>query len=238
MAATGHPDPRTAAIVVHLSQPRLAPYLAAAGGGTVRDGLRLYQWNVELSGAVYEALHIFEVVLRNAMDTQLSAWNAIQTNAATGLTYGADWLMEPARLLTRLAGGDITKAVDRARNASRKGKPGGRVPGHPDVLAQLSFGTWRFLLPSRDPGRLLLWRQALASSFPHLTVRPAALVQQVDSIYRLRNRVAHLEPLLRSGLVQNEIKAMRAVLLAIDPTVEAWFTSHQRVTAILKVRPR
>jgi hypothetical protein len=35
------------------------------------------------------------------------------------------------------------------------------VPGHPDVLAQLSFGTWRFLLPSNDPGRELLWNQAI-----------------------------------------------------------------------------
>jgi hypothetical protein len=237
VAATVQPDPRTAAIVAQLSRPRLAPYLAAAGGN-VRDGLRLYQWNIDLSGAVYEALHVFEVVLRNAMDTQLSAWNASQADAATGRTHSADWLMDPAHLLIRLAGSDITKAADRARTALRTGRPGGRVPGHPDVLAQLTFGTWRFLLPSRDPGRQLLWRQALSKSFPHLTVKPANLVQQIDGIYRLRNRVAHLEPLLRSGLVHSEITAIPVVLRAIDPTIEAWFTSRQRVTATLRARPR
>jgi hypothetical protein len=25
----------------------------------IRDALRLYQWNIDLSGAVYEALHVF-----------------------------------------------------------------------------------------------------------------------------------------------------------------------------------
>ena len=236
MAATVQPDPRTAAIVAQLSQPRLAPYVAAAGGN-IKDGLRLYQWNIDLSGAVYEALHVFEVVLRNAMDTQLSAWNATQTNAATGQVHSSDWLMDPAHLLVRLAGSDITKADGRARTALRTGKPGGRVPGHPDVLAQLTFGTWRFLLPSKDPGRQLLWTQALVLSFPGLTITPAALVRRIDGIYRLRNRVAHLEPLLRSGLVHNELTAMRDVLQAINPTTEAWFTSRQRVTGTLRARP-
>lgn len=236
MAATVKPDPRTAAIVAHLSPPRLTPYLAVAGGN-IRDGLRLYQWNIDLSGAVYEALHVFEVVLRNAMDTQLSAWNATQVYAATGRAHGADWLMDPSHLLIRLAGSDIAKAADRARTALRTGKPGGRVPGHPDVVAQLMFGTWRFLLPSKDPGRQLLWSQALSKGFPYLMVKPANLVQRIDGIYRLRNRVAHLEPLLRSGLVHNEIKAIRGVLRAIDPTIEGWFTSRQRVTATLRARP-
>ncbi len=136
MAATVQPDPRVVAIVAHLSLPRLGPYLTATGGN-VRDALRLYQWNVDLSGAVYEALHVFEVVLRNAMDTQLSAWNATQIDTSTGRAHAADWLMDPAHLLTRLAGNDIGKATDRARTALRMGKPGGRAPGHPDVLAQL-----------------------------------------------------------------------------------------------------
>lgn len=52
-----------------LSPPRLEPYLDAAG--IMQDAVRLYRWNVELFGAVYEPLNIFEVVLRNALDDQL-----------------------------------------------------------------------------------------------------------------------------------------------------------------------
>lgn len=59
----------------------------------------------------------------------------------------------------------------------------------------------------------------------------------VDSVYRLRNRVAHLEPLLRQGAVRTEYIAMRNVLAAIDPNAEEWFTSRQRITSVLRARP-
>jgi hypothetical protein len=210
-----------------------------ATSGNVKDALRLYQWNIDLSGAVYEALHVLEVVLRNAMDSQISGWNSTQTDPGTGRVHNSDWLMDPSHLLQRLAGEDISKAQHRARMALRTGKPGGRAPGHPDVLAQTTFGTWRFLLPSKnDAGRKLLWDQALTYAFPHLRAKPAELVRQVDGIYRLRNRVAHLEPLLRSVVVKEQVTSMRKVLAAVEPDVEGWFTSRQRVTAVLKARPR
>ncbi|HEX3829287.1 MAG TPA: hypothetical protein VHV82_18650 [Sporichthyaceae bacterium] len=95
MTAPVQPDPRTAAVVAHLSEPRLRPYLAATNGN-VKEALRLYQWNIDLSGAVYETLHVFEVVPRNAMDAQLSIWNATQTDASTGRAHALDWLMDPA----------------------------------------------------------------------------------------------------------------------------------------------
>lgn len=35
--------------------------------------MRLYEWNLVVSGALYEALGILEVVLRNTLSTQLAA---------------------------------------------------------------------------------------------------------------------------------------------------------------------
>jgi hypothetical protein len=221
------------AVAAKISAPRLAPYLAATGGN-VRLALSLYQWNVELSGAVYECLHRFEVILRNALDEQLGGWNATQRDRQTGRMHSSDWLMDPARLIRRLVGDDIRKATRRAQSAVRGA---GTTPGHPDILAQLSFGTWRFLLPDNDPGRQLLWNKALASAFPKLTGTSSDLVDHVDHIYKLRNRVAHLEPLLNSGMVADRLARMRAVLLAIDPALEIWFVSRQRVTATLKTKP-
>jgi len=236
LTSPAQPDPRNTSIAAALSVPRLGPYLAATGGN-VQDAIRLYEWNVELSGAVYEALHIAEVVLRNAIDRQLAAWNVTQADATTGRQHVADWLMDPARLLVRLLGQDLAKARDRAKTAVREGKPGGRTAGHDDVLAQMTFGTWRYLLPGRDPGRQYLWRNAVQAAFPHLASSSAVLVGQVDGIYRLRNRVAHLEPLLRGGVVRAEFNNMRAVLGAIDPHAEGWFVSNQRVTHVLRRRP-
>ena len=236
MPPTSQSDPRTIAITNHLSTPRLGPFLAASKGN-LRDALRLYQWNIDLSGAAYESLHMFEVVLRNVMDEQLCIWNASQIERGSGRSHSRDWLMDPSHLLSRLTGTDIGKASIRARAALRTGRHGGRQPAHPDVLAQLNFGTWRFLLPGNDAGRQLLWAQSLRFAFPHLTDSPASLVRQVNGIYRMRNRVAHLEPLLRSGTVRQEFNGMRSVLTTIDPSVEQWFTSRQRVTQILKKRP-
>jgi hypothetical protein len=233
MPPTTQPNPRHAAIAALLSAPRLAPYLSAASGN-VKDALRLYQWNVEISGALYECLHQFEVVLRNAIDEQLCTWNGAQTHQPSGTPHARDWLMDPSHLLQRLTGDDIPKALRRARAALRAE---GRAPGHADVLAQLSFGTWRFLLPDRDPGRRLLWTQALRVAFPHLTGGPRTLVDNVDHIYRLRNRVAHLEPLLNSAMVADRFTRMRSVMSAIDPVAEQWVVSRQRVTPILRAKP-
>lgn len=222
-----------AVVATKISGPRLAPYIAATDGN-VRRALTLYQWSVELSGAVYECLHRFEVILRNALDEQLCRWNSVQRDRHTGRSHSSDWLMDPARLLRRLAGDDIRKAARRAQTALRGA---GRAPGHPDVLAQLSFGTWRFLLPDNDPGRQHLWSKALAAAFPSFTGTPSDLVDHVDHIYKLRNRVAHLEPLLNSSMVADRLTRMRTVLLAIDPALETWFVSRQRITATLKTKP-
>lgn len=195
--------------------------------------MRLYGWNIDLSGAAYEALHVLEVFLRNAFDRELCAWNGLQIDPATGAPHSTDWLMDPSHLLARLLGNDLAKAKDRAAKAVGRN----RTAAHADVLAQLSFGTWRFLLPDQDPGRRLLWNQALSKSFPHLANNQRRLVREVHMIYKLRNRVAHLEPLLAQGAVHAEFNAMRSVLAAIHPGAEQWFTSRQRVTAVLRARP-
>lgn len=227
-----HPiDPRTVAITTALSSERLAPYLRVMNG-SVRGAMSLYQWNIAISAAMYESLHVFEVMLRNAMDECLCTWNATQSARDSQRAHGRDWLLDPSHLLRRLAGGDIDRATDRAKRALR-----GSPPRHADVLAQLSLGTWRFLLPDRDPGKQLLWKEALNGAFPHLEGTPRELVGQVDSVYRVRNRVAHLEPLLRSGIARDNLVAMRSVLAAVDPQLSDFLNSRQRITSILKARP-
>ncbi|MDN6300484.1 MAG: hypothetical protein L0J68_09415 [Micrococcaceae bacterium] len=57
---------------MRLGRERLSPYLGATGGGLQAE-ITLYRWNIDLSGAVYQTLHLFEVFLRNALDEQLRA---------------------------------------------------------------------------------------------------------------------------------------------------------------------
>lgn len=214
----------------------MAPYLQATAGN-LSDALRLYQWNIEMSGATYEALHTFEVVLRNAMDEQLCRWNATQVDNVSGRRHHRDWLSDPSHLLRRLTRGDVSTAVSRAERALHTQRQGRRALVHGDVVAQINLGTWRFLLPDRDPGRQRLWTDSLSAAFPHLVGTPAELVARVDQIYKLRNRVAHLEPLLISPTLEIRFRQLRAVLASISPEVESWFVSRQRMTSVLRSRP-
>lgn len=218
----------------YISPPRLGPYLDAAGGNR-KQAIQLYYWNIGLSGAVYESLHFFEVVLRNAIDAQLSAWNATQ-NSPSGGTHDPDWLTDPSQLLFKLTqqGKDIKEATGRAQKATRTRT---ERMGHADILAQMSFGTWKFLLPDQTPGRMLLWKDALVLAFPHNSRPEKAITKDVAGIHLLRNRVAHLEPLLNTPSVHVQYLSMRRVLAAIHPLMEQRFVSTQRITAHISQRP-
>jgi len=236
MSIAGQPvvSPIYVTLEPYLTAVRLAPYLASMNGD-YKKSIQLYRWNIAVSGAMYEALHVFEVVLRNAMDLQLCAWNASQTDPVSGAAHRHDWLMDPSRLLARLVPAD-----DRAMAKQRAAKflPKGRTLVHADILAQMPLSAWRFLLPDNDPGRQLLWRDALAKSFPHLAMTPRELVDAVEGIYRMRNRVAHLEPLLRTASVKAQMQNIRDVLKAIDGDVESWFSSTQKVSSELQRQPQ
>ncbi|MDR7384434.1 hypothetical protein [Promicromonospora iranensis] len=111
---------------------------------------------------------MFEVVLRNAMDEQLCAWNAKQPDTNGGGFHSPDWLMDPAPLLIRLTrnGQDIRKARDHAAASARSWQPS------------------------------------------------------------------------RAGVVRDRLTDVLHVLRAIDTVPEQWAAGQQRVTTVLKARPR
>ena len=146
-------------------------------------------WNVRAAGAALEAIHVFELVLRNAIDQQLRVWHH-------GLTGTPDWLVSPHPFVLQVVPQSrISEAVARASKlASEKGRPA----IHDDVVAQLSLGVWRYILPSNaNKTKQRLWREATAAAFPHWrgTWDPQSLVTRVANAHALRNCVAHLEPL-------------------------------------------
>jgi hypothetical protein len=219
------------AAVRAISAARLAPYLGKADGNE-SAAFGLYSYNLALSGAAYEALALVEVALRNAIDQQLRIWNATQTERATGRPHASDWILDPSRLLDRLVGPHLGKARSRAQQtARRRGRRS--APSHDDVLPHIYFGTWRYLLPDGDSGKQYLWASALSLAFPALKGSVARLVRSVDGIYQLRNRVAHLEPILTRSQVRNQLRSMRFVMRSIDPPLEDWLNAVSRVEMVL-----
>lgn len=203
-------------IAAYLSEPRMATYVSACGGDRDR-ALELYRANAQVSGLAFTALHYFEVILRNALDLHLRAWNQQKCGDEA-------WSLNAAPLLLNVVGLERLKA---ARSDAWQAVGRRREPVHDDVLTQFSLGTWRFLLPSqRHQGKQQLWDEALENAFPNRHgVRADQIAQSVSIVYDFRNRVAHHEPVFALDL-RGKRRAMRDVLNSIGGTARKWFAEH------------
>ncbi|GMA23927.1 hypothetical protein GCM10025864_16860 [Luteimicrobium album] len=79
--------------------------------------------------------------------------------------------------------------------------------------------------------------EAIVNAFPVWSRAPRDLTNAVNRVLLLRNRVAHLEPLLNTNNVQAQLTNMRIVLEAVDPLLAQWAMGWQRITATIRARP-
>lgn len=183
----------------------------------------LYVANIRLSGAAIEAINIVEVVLRNSIDAQLRTWNVARGGSP-------EWALDPRDELGFLfrQGADVlSQAARRARKSTHRKT----TPGHDDIIAHLSFGTWYSLLPGgqRNSGqRQVLWDEAIDGAFPERHQVPARAIRQtVHAVYDVRNRVAHFEPIYDLHLAGKR-SAMVRLLHMIDRPMKNWFMEVER----------
>lgn len=137
---------------------------------------------------------------------------------------------------------------------------------HDDMLAQLSFGALVKLLPNAGPAapsatqtppshvaaspstsnvpstadvtKAIIWQLARPGDFPYRTgdATGAVLVDRVSRLHSLRNRVAHMEPLLDVNVKARHTDVMR-VLGAVSPELQNWCSGISRVKPVLQTRP-
>lgn len=213
-------SPLAQALEQRLSVARLRPYRQAVGGDLDR-ALELYSWNAVVAGAFFEDLGHLEVVLRNALHAQLEAWHA-----RTGRS--GEWYDDPSGVLDNHRRDDIAAARWRFARKHQVETPG-------KILAELNFGFWRFLLDKKY--QTTLWAPALRHGFPFLTPRSRLLVYEpLDHLHRLRNRIAHHEPVHYLPLDDRHDDLLRVVGF-IDPVVEAWLAGNSRVRRTLAAQP-
>lgn len=215
----------------YVSSSRFAPFLRATNGDAAA-AWALYDWNVEASSAVYEVLHRVEVVLRNAIDLQLRYWNRAQDAGDNSRRCTDDWIEDPCPLLYRLAAKEIDGACDWSDARRARDKP----VTHDDLVARLTFGAWRYLLWGNDPGRQRLWNEALVHAFPNYAFKPADFERDVEDLYALRNRIAHLEPIFTVRL-DMRLDAAKRVLGSVHSALESWCDETERVSKVLHARP-
>jgi hypothetical protein len=211
-------DPDAKRIVAALSPERFAPYLRSAAGD-LHAAMRLYEWNLAVSGAFYEALSILEVALRNALSSQLAAHHG---------TLAGQWYDDPLGVMSDLAHDDIAAARRRVRKLGRAETPG-------RVVAELNFGFWRFLLTKRYEATL--WTGYLRLAFPNLQPQKrAAVYLALDKMHTVRNRIAHNETIHSRDLTADMLTIYR-LLDWIDADVRAWAVSISRLQPIIASRP-
>ncbi|GAB2833803.1 Abi family protein [Streptomyces chlorus] len=211
--------PDDKAVVELISPDRLNPYLTACTGDTAA-ALALYRWNSDLAAAFFEPLGHLEIMLRNALDARLVA-----RQQRRGRT--AEWYVDTAVPLSGNARSDIAQARQRA---------GRNTPVVPrgKIIAELSFGFWRFLLARQY--RANLWPD-LAGAFPHAPNRALPTVEDpVKRLHKFRNRIAHHE-----GIWHLPLEARRddiqTVLGFIAPAAAAWVVDASRINDVLARRP-
>jgi hypothetical protein len=199
----------------HISEPRLQRYLAT----TANDedaALDLYEWNTSVSGAFFESISALEIALRNALHERLSMWCANDAGS---------WYDDPKGVFNEPTKRAIASA--RARVASKGAR---ETPGR--VVAEISFGFWRYLLTGAYQAPL--WVPCLHHAFPG--AKRVDIEMQVAALHELRNRIAHHEAIYHRDL-ERDYDYLVELAEHLHSRLGWWIDSRSRVPQVLRERP-
>ena len=162
--------------------------------------LKLYEKNIELSGALYEVIQGLEVTVRNAIH------NLMTEQLASDHWYDRLPLADGERA-----------ALDKAKESLlEKGQI--ITPGR--VVSELTFGFWVKLT-----GRIYeksLWFPYLSRIFP-IRVNRAGVHERLVLLKTIRNRIAHHERIVgRTRLLTKEYEEMIEAIRWINPIMADW----------------
>ncbi|ROP44377.1 Abi-like protein [Rathayibacter sp. PhB185] len=196
-----------------ISTERLTRYRSAR-----EDTVELYLWNAELSAQLLELVGHVEVLMRNAIHSQLAPHSIDQK-----------WYIDGYYSFPSRAQKEIATAQGRATRGGQAEAPG-------KVVAELMFGFWRFLLSSRY--QTTVWprvQNAFQGVPKHLRNR-AELETAFARVHELRNRVAHHEPIFHQANYQH-VADLLFVAGYIDDRAARMLADRTGVFDVLARRP-
>lgn len=195
--------------------------------------LRLYQWNAEVTAAIWPVMHIFEVTVRNAI------------SEAIARVHGEDWAHDRSFQLklktTRIKpGGNTHRPYDPRRDLEKHAE---RFDTTGKVIPELKMVFWERMLVKHHDGNF--WRAYLTEVFPYL---PEATLEenrnQLRRIFErarsLRNRLGHHEPICDPSKydLEGTFSDMMSVLSWRSPEVHAWVDGFEQFQSVLLCRPQ
>ncbi|GIU51189.1 hypothetical protein TUM4438_39940 [Shewanella sairae] len=207
------------AIEQTLSVSRLSTYRnairAAHGQDCLKTSISLYEWNADLSAHFLVAIHIYEFTLRNAISEAIS------------LRYGADWPINvtfqnslPAWQKSELLG------LDEVINYQSIGK----------VLPELRPFWFENML--RQANDLRIWAPFIHQVFPYADgITPqqvrSSLKDGCFKIRKLRNRIAHHEPIFKQTTLQQAYPLITEAIQWRCQDTKRWLDKIERITPLL-----
>lgn len=207
-----------------LSADRLGTYENAVAKLDARSTpLDLYLWNARISAAFLIPLHIGEVVIRNAVSDALTRIHGPRWPWVQGF---ADSLPSPANGYNPRR--ELLRAAARCAN------------GTSQIIPMLSFVFWQKMFTQRFDVRV--WARCMGAVLPGTdTAAPrhvtrAHIHNDLEQIRRLRNRIAHHEPIFARALGEDFAAIQRIVGLRCTRTAD-WMAGHEAVTPLLRNRP-
>jgi hypothetical protein len=150
---------------------------------------------------MYIPLHGVEIALRNAVDEALSRLNG-----------NPEWMFERNFPLSKLQINNITQARDKLIRD-------GKIPTPGKIVAELPFGFWTSLFGKSHTNTL--WRPSLHRAFPYGKVQRQDISQRLTRLRKLRNRIAHYEPIVARNLV-SDYRTCHTLLDWICPITANW----------------
>lgn len=204
-----------------LSEPRFATYLRHCKNNK-SDALALYKWNLQVSSAFITPLHLLEISTRNAV---VEALNSVHSQ-------NWPWNNGFIRSLTDPVNGYSPKQDLKLVSQ--------REPTVGKVVAELKFIFWERMFTSRFDERL--WKNNIKNIFPntpqHLQTHEirSQIYHDIFTIRKLRNRIAHHEPIF-SRTLDDDLDKMLRLIRWRNATAAQWIENIQIVTPLLQNPP-
>jgi hypothetical protein len=209
-----------------LSPARIATYEAAAGvtGDGDSRAIALYTWNAQVSAALFIPLHFCEVIVRNAAADALEA------------VYGARWPWNTVFVLS-LPDHQHRNIYNPRANLI---KVASQQPSAGKVIPELNFVFWQQLFTHRHDVRL--WSSHLKRVFPEHDRRKAmvairkSIYADLEVIRKLRNRIAHHEPIFTRNLKQ-DLERMHELVRLRSKLIASWMMINQIADTVISQPP-
>lgn len=204
----------------------------------------IYCWNEALSSTLYHLISITEVVMRNRFHAVLSSH--LLCPQSVGRRDSNDWynhIVLPIKSAVKIQ--EVTHTKHRRTRQLILKTP---APSANDVVSRMTFGFWPKLFDVTLP-----WDQLIPLIVPghrHLNQSHWSVLRNRDALYcrmdlvnKIRNRIAHFEPIWKQGDLQEERLPRKGSpapqVIQLAPTTPAQVIArlqliHNHTTELLK----